>query len=333
MKLFRRRTDEPPPSARAIAWRAVPAHIPIAVALLAVAAVWVFGAIWSFTEQRAFAIEKTFTDPALLPLVIDGLAVATACLAFAASLDARPAVFARLGTAFAVTASAAFNGWWAVERSLRVGALDPAMIIMGVCVPIFAYIALEVLLAELRRQVWRARGMPAPPAVPTLRLVRLVLAPLDTFSAWRTAVLAVTAPVVPAPVPPTPRKSAQPPRLETELPPQPWGEQARPGRADDNGSSPAASTPAPTPAPTPVPKPAPTTAPLPTPDSVIERSDDELMDVLRAIRDRDDPAHPAGVLPPQAVVREEVKVGFRRLRRLLDRLKAEQDELRRRRGA
>lgn len=108
-------------------------------------------------------------------------------------------------------------------------------------------------------------------------------------------------------------ESAQPPRPEPGLPPRPWGERAHDGRADDNGLSPSPSTPA--------------------PPAGSERSDDELVDILRAIRDRPDPEHPSGVMPPQAVVREEVKVGFRRLRRLLDRLTAEEDELRRRRGA
>jgi hypothetical protein len=76
---------------------------------------------------------------------------------------------------------------------------------------------------------------------------------------------------------------------------------------------------------------APTPGTSPIPDS--ERSDDELMVLLRAIRDRADPDHPPGVLPPQALVREELKIGFKRLRRLRDRLTAEEDELRSRRGA
>lgn len=63
------------------------------------------------------------------------------------------------------------------------------------------------------------------------------------------------------------------------------------------------------------------------------RTDDDLLAQLRAIRDRDDPDHPAGVMPPQAKVRDEVRVGFKRLRPVLRRLDTEADELRARRGA
>jgi hypothetical protein len=94
-----------------------------------VAAVWALGAWWSFTEQRAFAHAKGFSDPSLLPMVIDGfavavavaVAVATACVAFAASLDGRPAVPARIGTAVAVAASAVSNGWWAADAGPTMG--------------------------------------------------------------------------------------------------------------------------------------------------------------------------------------------------------------------
>lgn len=170
-------------------WAAIRAQVPITLALLVVAAVWGVGAWWSFTEQAAFAAAKNFADPALLPLVIDGFAIATACVAYVASLDGRPAVPARLGTLTAVTISAGSNGWWAAERSL----LDPATILMGVIVPIIANIAFEVLLVELRKTVQRARGLPAPVAIPTLRIVRLILAPIDTFTSWRRVVLETTA--------------------------------------------------------------------------------------------------------------------------------------------
>lgn len=68
-----------------------------------------------------------------------------------------------------------------------------------------------------------------------------------------------------------------------------------------------------------------------TPDP--NRTDDDLLAQLRAIRDRDDPDHPSGVMPTQAKVRDEVRVAFRRLRPLLHRLTIEDDELRARRGA
>lgn len=176
-------------------WSRLVARLPLGLALTAVAAVWAFGAVWSFTEQSAFARAKGFSDPALLPLVLDGLAVAMAGVAFAASLDARPAVGARLGTALAVVASASSNGLWAAERSTGPAGPDLTTVAIGAGIPIAANIAFEVLLGELRRQVQRRRGLPAPVALPSLRLLRLVLAPRSTFREWRDEVLARTATV------------------------------------------------------------------------------------------------------------------------------------------
>ena len=173
-------------------------RLPLGFALSMVAAVWALGCVWSFTEQTAFARAKGFADPALLPLVIDGLAVSMAAVAFAASLDGRPALAARLGTALAVTASAASNGLWAAERS-SVAASGPDLptVVVGAGIPLAANIAFEVLLAELRRQVQRRRGLPAPAPLPTLRVARLLLAPASTFRTWRCEVLEVTAAVKP----------------------------------------------------------------------------------------------------------------------------------------
>lgn len=178
------------------------ARLPMGLALTMVAAVWVLGCVWSFTEQTAFARAKAFSDPELLPLVIDGLAAAMGGVAFAASLDARPAVAARVGTALAVLASALSNGLWAAERSSAGSAgPDPATVAIGAGIPIAANIAFEVLLAELRRQVQRRRGLPAPAPLPTLRLARLLLSPGPTFSAWRREVLQVTGPAAARPLP------------------------------------------------------------------------------------------------------------------------------------
>jgi hypothetical protein len=170
--------------------------------LLAVGLVWLLGCAWSFQEQSAFAAAKGFTFPHLLPLVIDGFAVSMAGVSWAASLDARPAIAARLATVVAVSTSSASNGVWAYLRAHH----DPATVALGVAVPIAANMAFEVLLAELRRQVQRRRGLPPPVAVPYPRLIRLVLAPWQTFRAWRTMVLAITAtehtPVQPHPAQP-----------------------------------------------------------------------------------------------------------------------------------
>lgn len=163
--------------------------LPMQLALLAIAAVWVAGCVWSFQEQTAFAAHAGFTEPRLLPLILDGLAIAMAGVAYAASLDGRAAVLPRLGTALAVVASAASNGTWAWQRSDA----DPATVALGAGVPIVANIAFEVLLSEVRRQVMRRRGLPAPVPVPTPRLLRLAMAPVATLKEWRVLVLELTA--------------------------------------------------------------------------------------------------------------------------------------------
>ena len=169
--------------------RRLGAALPMRTALLAVASVWAMGCVWSYHEQSAFAASKGFGFPHLLPLVIDGFAVSMAGVAWAASLDARPAVPARLATLVAVAASSASNGVWAYLRANH----DMVTVLLGVAVPIAANLAFEVLLAELRRQVQRRRGLPPPVAVPYPRLIRLALAPWQTFRAWRKMVLEITA--------------------------------------------------------------------------------------------------------------------------------------------
>jgi hypothetical protein len=121
-------------------------------------------------------------------LVIDGFAVSMAGVSWAASLDARPAIPARLAMLAAVAASSASNGVWAYLRA----AGDGITVALGVAVPVAATLAFEVLLAELRRQVQRRRGLPAPVAVPYPRLIRLLLAPWRTVREWRDLVLALT---------------------------------------------------------------------------------------------------------------------------------------------
>ena len=177
-------------SSNAGRWSRFTAALPMRTALLAVAAVWLLGCVWSYHEQAAFAAANGFGFPHLLPLVIDGFAVSMAGVAWAASLDARPAIPARLATLIAVAASSASNGMWAWVRADR----NMVTVVIAVAVPIAANLAFEVLLAELRRQVQRRRGLPAPVVVPHVRLIRLVLAPWSTFRAWRSLVLELTAP-------------------------------------------------------------------------------------------------------------------------------------------
>lgn len=163
-------------------------RLPMALALAVVAIVWVGGCVWSFEEQTSFATFKGFHLPWLLPLVIDGLAIAMAAVAFAAALDSRPAVFARLGIAFSVALSATSNASWAWERSKG----DPGTIALAIVVPVLANLAFEVLLSESRRQVLRRRGQPAPVSLPYPRLARLLLSPFSTFLQWRRLVLDAT---------------------------------------------------------------------------------------------------------------------------------------------
>ncbi|HEV7790877.1 MAG TPA: DUF2637 domain-containing protein, partial [Pseudonocardia sp.] len=170
-------------------WRRFSASLPMRTALIAVGSVWILGCVWSYQEQSAFAASKGFTFPHLLPLVIDGFAVSMAGVAWAASLDARPAIPARLATLVAVAASSASNGVWAYLRANH----DMVTVVLGVTVPIAANLAFEVLLAELRRQVQRRRGLPPPVAVPYPRMIRIVLAPWQTFRTWRAVVLEITA--------------------------------------------------------------------------------------------------------------------------------------------
>lgn len=181
--------DAPAAPSAATPWQRFAARVPMQTALAGVATVWVLGCVWSFHEQRDFAAAKYFTHPWLLPLVIDGMAAAMAGVAYAASLDGRAAVAARVATAVAVMASAASNATWASERS----AADPATVTLAISVPVMANLAFEVLLSELRRQVQRRRGQPAPVAVPYPRMIRIALAPASTFAEWRKIVLEITA--------------------------------------------------------------------------------------------------------------------------------------------
>lgn len=180
-------------------WRRFTAALPMRISLVAVGVVWLLGCAWSFQEQSAFAASKAFAFPHLLPLVIDGFAVSMAGVSWAASLDARAALPARVATLVAVGASSASNGAWAYLRAHH----DPVTVVLGMAVPIAANMAFEVLLAELRRQVQRRRGLPAPVAIPYPRLIRLALAPSSTFRAWRQLVLQLTALEDPAVIRPT----------------------------------------------------------------------------------------------------------------------------------
>jgi hypothetical protein len=165
---------------------------PLVIALLSIAAVWAAGAVWSFDEQTAFATNRGFEIPWLLPTVLDGFAFSMAAVAWASSLDGRSAGFARLGAMIAIAGSAASNGTWAWQRSHG----DVATIALAAAVPVVSNLAFEVLLGEVRRTVQRSRGLPAPVPVPAPRVIRLLLSPFATYVAWRRLVLAATDPAL-----------------------------------------------------------------------------------------------------------------------------------------
>lgn len=171
-------------------WERFKVALPLRLALLGVAGVWLLGCLWSLREQNAFAAASGFLTPWVLGLVLDGLAISCAGVAYAASLDGRPAVMARLILAVGVAASATSNGVWAAERSGG----QVATIALAAGVPVAANVAFEVLLGERRRVVKRRRGLAAPTPVEPPRLVRLLLSPLAEPKAWRARVLAATAP-------------------------------------------------------------------------------------------------------------------------------------------
>jgi hypothetical protein len=186
----------------------------LAAGLLVVTAVWLLACWWSFDEQTRAAQALGFRHPAVLPWMLDALAFALALVALAAALNGQSAGTARLGVLIALTGSV-----WANTQgvSLRFhghphdNALTDA-VAMAAIAPLSAFIALEVILGRIRRLVLWLRGEEPPAAIPTLRLVRLVLAPKTSFTEWRRAVLTRTAPTPAASGPPVSGAAAGPER-------------------------------------------------------------------------------------------------------------------------
>lgn len=164
----------------------------LGVALIGVTAVWLLSAYWSFAEQTRAAHSSGFAHPSVLPWMLDGLAFALALTALAAALDGRAAVVARLGALAALAASAYVNVRGVYIRTDGAASLDAVQ--LAAIAPVSAYLAFEVILGAIRRQVLRWRGQPAPAPMPVPRPVRLLLSPLAEPAAWRRHVLAVTAP-------------------------------------------------------------------------------------------------------------------------------------------
>ena len=187
----------------------------MALALIGVFLVVACGDVWSFREQTDLARELDFDVPQLLPVVLDGLAASLAAVAFAASLDGRPAIGARLGTGLAIAASSSSN---LAAAALRMGAdtaSDRVALAIAAGIPVAANLAWEVILGEMRRQVMRRRGMPAPVPVPWPRVIRVILAPISTIRVWRGIVLGLTDPakghVTPDPVTPQVKEGSRDP--------------------------------------------------------------------------------------------------------------------------
>ena len=164
------------------------------LSLVAILAVFVAGAWWSFEEQRRLAEHFRFTDPWVFPLLLDGMAVALAVTAFSAALDGRAAVVTRLIAAACVGWSAEFNAQAVLSRWPAEDHDRWIAVAMAIVAPIVAYIAFERLLHEVRRQVARIRGQRPPAAVTPPRLVRLLLDPWGTFVTWRRVALDLTDP-------------------------------------------------------------------------------------------------------------------------------------------
>lgn len=177
----------------------------LAVGLVGVAAVWGLSAWWSFAEQTRGAQLLGFEHPAVLPYMLDVLGVSLAFVALHAALHGQSAGAARLGVLAALAGSV-----WANTRGVTVRFADAGLptfgsdyrtaVAMAAVAPASAFLALEILLANVRRLVLWLRGEQAPAAVPAPRLVRWLLWPA-AVGEWRRLVLAVTAPATPPAVP------------------------------------------------------------------------------------------------------------------------------------
>jgi hypothetical protein len=167
-------------------------RVPVGIALALIGAVWIGACVISFAEQIKLAEDRYhFEAPWLFPVLFDGLASALAVTSWSAALDGRHSPVLRLFTCVAVGGSAWVNAEAVRERTL----VDNwTQIGMAVAAPLCAWIAFEFLLGELRRQIMRARGVPAPAPVPALRPVRVLLSPFRSIAEWRRLALDVTDP-------------------------------------------------------------------------------------------------------------------------------------------
>lgn len=165
------------------------------IAVTAAGTVWAAVSVLNYSEQERWASTAGIAIPALLPLALDGLWIALATVAVIASLDGRAGIAARIGTAVSVLASSAVSGDAAYRRTAS-DTLAPTpewdTIIVTACLPVISCIAMEVALAEVRRQVQASRGRRPPVPIPVPRMIRIVMSPVRTMREWRRTVLALT---------------------------------------------------------------------------------------------------------------------------------------------
>lgn len=162
-------------------------RLPLKINILLVIGVAGFGWVWSFEELTHFADATGFGLPWIFPLVVDGLVAALGVTVTNASLDNRPAILARVFIGVASALSVALN---VIAATKRID--DPVIWLVAGVPPAAAFLAFEFVMAEVRRQEERRRGVPARTHVPRPRGVRLALAPIRTVKEWRQLVLVLT---------------------------------------------------------------------------------------------------------------------------------------------
>ena len=120
----------------------------------------------------------------LVPLTLDGAALYSGTLAIRAIVGGDSAFGARLLTAIYALAAAGFNGYHAATTAS--GNTVSAVFFAGASLS--AVVLWDVTLRALRRDQMRAAGLIEAP-LPRWRLLRWLVAPVETARAWRLAVV------------------------------------------------------------------------------------------------------------------------------------------------
>lgn len=120
----------------------------------------------------------------LVPLTLDGAALYSGTLAIRAILSGDSAFGARLLTALYALAAAGFNGYHAAH--VPTGNAISAVFFAGASLS--AVVLWDVTLRALRRDQLREAGLVEAP-LPRWRMLRWLVAPIETARAWRLAVV------------------------------------------------------------------------------------------------------------------------------------------------